>query len=104
MTAEGEGKAKWPLRSLPRYVSLDVVVWIKNQEQMWEVFLTQDRANFVDVEELEEGRFQFGHVKCEAKMSSKGCCSITHYRSGFGGEVRSWGQISFTVTSQRTVG
>lgn len=58
-------------------MALEVVVWIKNQEQMWEVFLMEDRANFIDGEELEEGRSQFGHVKCEAKTPSKGCCSIT---------------------------
>lgn len=28
-------------------------------------FLMEDRANFIDVGELEEGQFQFGHVKCE---------------------------------------
>lgn len=47
------------------YVTLNVVVWIKNQKQMWEVFLMEDRANFIGVGELEEGQFQFGHVKCE---------------------------------------
>lgn len=52
-----EGKAMWSLRSLPHYVTLNVVVWIKNQEQMWEVFLMEDRANFIDVGELEEGQF-----------------------------------------------
>lgn len=60
-----EGKAKWSLRPLPHYVTLDVVVWIKNQGQMWEVFLMEDRDSFIDVGELEDGQFQFGHVKCE---------------------------------------
>lgn len=53
-------------------MALEVVVWIKNQEQMWEVFLMEDRANFIDGEELEEGRSQFGHVNVRLKCHSRG--------------------------------
>lgn len=40
MAARNE--TKWPLRSYPHYVTLGVVMWIKNKDQSSKMFLKED--------------------------------------------------------------